>query len=127
MTMNKTLGLALLLATSVQVQAQSLDREAFHAALDACVSETGVARPERGSRPSDEDRAKIDACLAQKGVNKPERPQRDPAVKAAMEECLAATGLTRPERGERPSEEDRATLQACLSEKGISLPQGRGK
>lgn len=73
MKMYKLLGLAVLLATSVQVQAEGGDREAFHAAMDACVTETGVAKPERGTRPSEEDRAKIGACLSAKGISKPER------------------------------------------------------
>jgi hypothetical protein len=35
------------------------DREAFHASIEACAQETGVAKPVRGVRPSVEDRAKI--------------------------------------------------------------------
>lgn len=50
------------------------DREKFHAAMEACVSETGVSKPEQGQRPSVEDRQKIDSCLASKGIEKPPRP-----------------------------------------------------
>lgn len=122
MKLNKTYSLAFLLATAAQVQAQP--HEAFREAMDACISETGVAKPERGSRPSEEDRAKIHACLSAKGISKPERPQMDATTKAAMDECAATTGVT---RGQRPSKEERAKLTACLSEKGISLQRHGGR
>ena len=121
MKLNKTYTLAILLLSSFQLQARGNGE--FREAMKTCAAETGVTRPERGQRPSDEDRAKIEACLAEKGISKPERPKMDESVKAAFKECAASTGVTRPERGQRPSDEDRAKIDACLSEKGISLPK----
>lgn len=42
-------------------------REAF----EECIEQTGVERPEPGTRPSEEDRAKVDSCLESKGFEKP--------------------------------------------------------
>lgn len=129
--MNKTskiLALSAFIVVAANVHAQSNDREAFRAAMDACVSETGVSKPERGTRPSDEDRAALESCLSSKGFTRPEGRRGDgqglnSEVKAAMDACFSETGLTKPERGTRPSEEDRATMDACLKSKGVTLPQ----
>jgi len=48
-------------------------REKMRAAFEACVQENNLQKPERGSRPSDEDRATMAACLKGKGIEKPER------------------------------------------------------
>lgn len=111
--------------------AKAQDREAFHAAMDACVAETGLTKPERGVHPSEEDRAKIDSCLESKGISKPEggRGQRgngNPEFRQAMDACFSETGVTKPERGSRPSDEDRAKIDACLQSKGIEKPQRGG-
>ncbi len=127
-----TVLMAMLVATTIQVHAQQ-DREAFKAAMEACSTETGVTRPEPGVRPSEEDRAKMSACLEGKGFNRPEggpRGQRSPmdeTTKAAFEECAATNGITLGQ-GNRPSEEERATMDACLESKGITRlsPGGRG-
>ncbi|MEC7275595.1 MAG: hypothetical protein VXV96_04675 [Bdellovibrionota bacterium] len=50
--------------------------EEVREAMEACHQELGTERPERGTRPSDEDRAKMEACLESKGFEKPERPSR---------------------------------------------------
>jgi hypothetical protein len=119
------LSLTVFIALTGIANAQSQDREAFHAAMEACISETGVTKPERGVHPSDEDRAKIDACLEAKGISKPEGG-RNPEFRQAMEACFTETGVTKPERGVRPSDEDRAKIDACLEAKGIEKPQRRG-
>lgn len=49
--------------------------DGFRAALKACHSETGTSRPERGSRPSQEDMQAMDSCMSAKGY---ERPQGGP-------------------------------------------------
>jgi hypothetical protein len=41
---------------------------------------------------------------------------------AAMESCFAEIGVTRVE-GTRPSDEDRAKIDACLTAKGIEKPE----
>lgn len=115
----------MMMAFAVGLRAQD-NREAFRAAMDACVSETGVSKPERGIHPSEEDRAKIDACLTSKGITKPEgRGPRggggqNSERRAAFEACIAETGLTKSGPGTQPSEADRATMKACLESKGLS-------
>lgn len=47
---------------------------------------------------------------------------QDSAFKAAFDECISANNLSKPEPGQRPSDEDRATLEACLKEKGFEKP-----
>lgn len=76
--MNRLLGfsfLVLLFSLQAQAQPSEADREKFKAAFEACLTETGSSRPERGVRPSDEERAKMEACLTSKGISKPERPR----------------------------------------------------
>ena len=55
-------------------------QEGMREAMKACADELGIAKPERGSRPSDEDKEALDNCLIAKGFEKPqgggERPQR---------------------------------------------------
>lgn len=53
-------------------------REKMREAFDACLTESGVTRPERGERPSDEDKAKIDACLKSKGIEHPGKRGHQP-------------------------------------------------
>lgn len=55
----------------------------------------------------------------------------DPAFKEALDACHTETGTTRPSPGSRPSEEDRAKMQSCMTAKGYTLPdhppgQGEG-
>ena len=69
------LGLLMMLFLSFNTTHAQDDHEAFKAALDACATETGVSKPERGVRPSQEDMEKMDACLSAKGIEKPARPQ----------------------------------------------------
>lgn len=75
-------------------------------AIQECATELGITIPSRGdgviangSRPqiADADREKIHQCLQQK---------------------RAARG-----GGQGPSEEDRAKVQACLTEKGVTIPE----
>lgn len=47
------------------------EREAFHAAFEACLTENNLTKPERGQRPSEEHRAVMDSCLQAKGFTKP--------------------------------------------------------
>lgn len=52
------------------------------------------------------------------------RPSRE-AMRAAFEECGTAAGVEKPEPGERPvapTEEQRASIDACLKKKGIQPP-----
>ena len=51
------------------------DREKFHAAVEQCATENNITL-ERGTRPTDEQRAVIDTCLKEKGLQPPSnRPQ----------------------------------------------------
>ena len=43
-------------------------------AMDACASELGISKPERGTRPSQEDREAIDKCMSSKGYERPSGP-----------------------------------------------------
>lgn len=59
------------------------------------------------------------------------RPSRE-AMRAAFEECGTAAGIEKPEPGQRPvapTDEQRASIDACLKKKGIKPPEkfgGRG-
>lgn len=53
------------------------------------------------ARPSEEDREKFHQ---------------------AMKECIQETGVQKPSREQRPSEADRAKIDACLESKGIAKP-----
>ncbi len=68
--------LVLLITFQAQSRPSEEDREKFKAAFEACIEETGAQRPERGVRPSDEERAKLDKCLEGKGIKKPEHKRR---------------------------------------------------
>lgn len=46
--------------------------EEMRAAFEACQTETGVAKPERGQRPSDDDRKLMEDCLKGKGFERPQ-------------------------------------------------------
>ncbi len=47
---------------------------------------------------------------------------QDSAFKAAFDECISSNNLSKPEPGERPTDEDRATLESCLKAKGYEKP-----
>ena len=130
MTSVHVFTLAFFILAAIKVSAQE-DREAFKAAFDACVTETGVPQA-RGVRPSDEDREKLSNCLASKGYTRPSRPsgggyagggENDSVVREAMKACATENNLSRPGPGTPPSEEDRQKMEACLAEKGLSMPQ----
>lgn len=120
-TKNSFILLALFAGLTFKANAQ-VDRETFHAAMESCLAETGVQRPERGTHPSLEDRAKMDSCLASKGISKPERGDRHSEMREAMKACAEETGVERPASGQRPSDEDRQKIEACLSAKGLTKP-----
>lgn len=50
--------------------------EELKQAFDECFEETGLTRPEKGERPSLEDREIMDECLAEKGFDKPKFKER---------------------------------------------------
>lgn len=53
-------------------------------------------------------------------------PQRDENFRVAVEACVQEKGITLPARGEAPTEEGRLAfdaLDACLKEKGITPPK----
>jgi hypothetical protein len=47
------------------------DREAIHAALEACATENNIAKPQPGQRPSEADRQVIETCMTAKGFSPP--------------------------------------------------------
>ncbi len=46
----------------------------FKAAMDACASELGISKPEKGSRPSQEEMSAMDSCMSGKGYERPSGP-----------------------------------------------------
>jgi|GEM_PF-6017174 len=67
--------LVLLFTLQAKAQPSPEEREKFHTAMESCIQENNLSKPERGTRPSDEDRAKMEACLKSKGISKPEHPR----------------------------------------------------
>lgn len=122
-TKTKTLLLIPMIIAVFKVNAESVDRQAFHAAMESCFTETGVTKPAEGTRPSKEDRQKIKACLAAKGMSRPEGMRRgfgkSPEARAAFIACANENGIKKPEPGTKPSDEDRAKLRSCMEEKGF--------
>lgn len=55
-------------------QQQLPDREQHRAAFEACLQENGLALPQPGQRPSEEDRSKIESCMTAKGFSRPPGP-----------------------------------------------------
>jgi hypothetical protein len=99
------------------------DRQAFHEAMKTCLAETGVVKPEKGTPPSEADRAKIDACLGGKGITRHEhreRPKHSRKHHKAVKACRKELGLAKPQRGTPPSEDERARVETCLKAKGIA-------
>ncbi len=47
-------------------------QEGMREAMQACASELGISKPERGSPSSDEDKAALAECLSAKGFEKPQ-------------------------------------------------------
>lgn len=71
------IGMGFLLSGVFVVGAQAQrgpQDEAQRAAFEACLSENGLSRPERGTRPSDEDMAKMQSCMTAKGYERPAGP-----------------------------------------------------
>ena len=52
------------------------------------------------------------------------RPSRE-VIHAAIAACAQAAGIAAPSPGQRPSDSDRATIDACMKAKGFNPPQGR--
>ena len=46
----------------------------FKEAMDACASELGISKPERGGRPSQEEMETMDECMSGKGYERPSGP-----------------------------------------------------
>ena len=44
------------------------------------------------------------------------------AIRAAFEACISENNLQKPEPGQRPSDADRATMDACMKSKGFDHP-----
>jgi hypothetical protein len=55
--------------SSAPAPAAKPDHRAIHQAMKACAEENGLKRPEPGTPPSEEDRAKMEACLKSKGID----------------------------------------------------------
>lgn len=119
----KTQILTIMMMTSISLFAfgEDRNREERRAAFQACVTETGVTKPERGSRPNEEDRQKIKTCMEGKGFSPWEGRGKKSAKRKAFKECAEENNLQRPESGVRPSNEDRAKMDACLASKGITM------
>lgn len=72
------LGVLLSGVFAVNAQAQRGPRgpqdEAHRTALEACLSENGLGRPERGTRPSEAEMTKLQSCMTAKGYERPAGP-----------------------------------------------------
>lgn len=72
------LGVLLSGVFAVNAEAQRGPRgpqdEAQRTAFEACLSENGLSRPERGTRPSEADMTKLQSCMTAKGYARPAGP-----------------------------------------------------
>lgn len=59
-------------------------------------------------------------------TNKPQRPAMSADMKQAMDDCVRSTGVTMTQNS-RPSQSDMKKLDACMSAKGYSKPEGQGR
>ena len=58
--------------------------------------------------------------------SKPQRPAMSADMKQAMDDCAKSTGVTKSQDS-RPSQSDMKKLDACMSAKGYSKPEGQGR
>jgi hypothetical protein len=49
----------------------------FREAMESCVNELGITKPEKGERPSQEEREAMDKCMSAQGYEKPEKRERN--------------------------------------------------
>jgi hypothetical protein len=49
-------------------------------------------------------------------------PAQREAFRQALEACHAETGVVRPARGSHPNREDHEKMKACMSAKGLTMP-----
>lgn len=72
------MGVLLSSVFTVNAEAQRGPRgpqdEAQRAAFEACLTENGLSRPERGTRPSEADMTKLQSCMTAKGYERPAGP-----------------------------------------------------
>jgi len=100
------------------------------AALDACIKTTGAVAPVPGKaydqsegKKIEEGRKKIEACMTAKGFPPPPaRPEEERKIRALLDACVEETKVTRLKPGEKPSDEDRKKVDACLKNKGLNPP-----
>lgn len=71
---SKLIVLSILMAAATGLKAHEHRKGEFKNALRECVESLGIEKPQRGERPSDEDREKMGECLKEKGFEKPDRP-----------------------------------------------------
>lgn len=72
-------------ALNADAQTAPPDRNAFHEAVQQCAMENDIRLPDRGDRPSHEDRQLIDACLEEKGISPPPHGRGGPHGKRPTE------------------------------------------
>jgi hypothetical protein len=69
--------------------------------------------------------------IAYAGDKKHKGPPMDEATKAAFEACATEVEMPDRDSGERPTKEQHEAMKACLTKKGIALPEhgpgGRGR
>ncbi len=108
------------------VEAQRRGRPQITAEQRSCLKEQGLTRPEAGTKPSKDQRAKIKAAAKECGVKLPKHGRfgRNHRVNLTDEQksCLKEQGVTRPERGTPPSAELREKMKAAAEACDIEVP-----
>lgn len=106
---------------AVNAQAQRGPRgpqdEAHRTALEACLSENGLSRPERGMRPSEADMTKLQACMTTKGYERPAGPPHGMRPHGPPPDGVRPPG---PPPGEEGDEADTAGTSSSAASSRVS-------
>ena len=89
-----------------------------------CLEGQGVTKPEKGTKPTDEQREAFKAAAESCGIELPARGNRPHRPKLTDEQktCLEGQGVTKPEKGTKPTAEQREAFKAAAESCGIELP-----
>jgi len=88
-----------------------------------CLDGQGITRPEKGTRPTAEQRAAFKTAATACGIELPARGgHRRSQLTAEQKTCLEGQGVTKPEKGTRPTAEQRAAIKTAATACGITLP-----
>ncbi len=106
---------------AVNAQAQRGPRgpqdEAQRAAFEACLTENGLSRPERGTRPSEADMTKLQSCMTAKGYERPAGPPHGARPHGPPPDGVRPPG---PPPGEEGDEADTAGTSSSAASSRVS-------